>query len=236
MERQAGADRADVHAGKSGNDDGHVFLDCLLAVGRAASKIPQDACEVAPAPLQEHRRFGGLQHAERPCVQVVNRHSDQRVTDRPELREPRYVAEVKVVPGAGRRVPDRALDHAPRLDPAGIDRTAILSREGALFSENHVAAPRLRPDVQGKTTLDARIPEVEADAEVVRDARFRAMKHLPDSAALAQGIAERRPQGVGNEAGRVEEVALARAIRTDEERERRRRDVARGDALCSCAA
>ena len=231
MERQAGADRADVHAGKSGNDDGHIFLDSLLAIGRSPSKIPQDACEVAPAPLQERRRFGGLQRAERPHVQVVDRHSAQRVTSRPELRETRHVAEIKVVPGAGRRVPDRALDHAPRLDPVGIDRTAIRPREGALLPEKHVAAPRLRPDVQGKTTLDARTPEVEVDAEVVRDTRFRAMKHFPDPAALAQGIAERRPQRIGDEAERVEEVALARAVRTDEERERRRRDIARGDAL-----
>ena len=60
---------------------------------------------------------------------------------------------------------------------------------------------------------------------------IQAMKHFPDPATFAQGIAERRPQGVGDEAERVEEIALARAVRTDEERERRRRDVARGDAL-----
>jgi hypothetical protein len=55
--------------------------------------------------------------------------------------------------------------------------------------------------------------------------------HLLNPSPIAQGVVERRIQGVGDEAECIKEVALARAVGTDQERERPQANIASRDTL-----
>ena len=52
-----------------------------------------------------------------------------------------------------------------------------------------------------------------------------------DSAAVAQRVVKRRSQGIGYEAQRIQEIALASAVRPHQECQRPKLDIAASDAL-----
>ena len=100
----------------------------------------------------------------------------------------------------------------------------------AVLPPDEVPPPGPSPDFEGVQTGCLRHAEVDPDGEVV-GVTARAPPHFVDPAAFAQGVFGRETQGLRDEAERVEEVALAGTVRSDEKRERRQRDVASGDAL-----
>jgi hypothetical protein len=118
----------------------------------------------------------------------------------------------------------------PLLHAVGsVSAAGARADEDALLPLNLVALARLRYREQGAAACVGE-REIETDPEVGL-MPTGSSTHLVDSAPVAQRMVEGEAQRVRHEAQRIEEVALARTVRTHEERELRRANVASGDAL-----
>ena len=105
-----------------------------------------------------------------------------------------------------------------------------MRHDEAFFALDLVPHLRHRPDRERIVAAPFRQVEFQPDSEVVRVAA-RAPAHFADPAAVAQRVVDRVAERIGDEAQRVEEIALARPVRPDEKRELRRADIAGADAL-----
>ena len=107
---------------------------------------------------------------------------------------------------------------------------AVRTHDEALLALDLVPHFRFRGDRERVVAVPIREIEFEPDSEVGR-MTARASANLADSAPVAQSVIHGIAERIGDEAQRIEEVALARSVRPDEERELRRPDIAGADAL-----
>src|SRR5215204_1852358 len=87
----------------------------------------------------------------------------------------------------------------------------------ALFGLDLVSARWFGPDAEGIVSdLTSRKREIKTQSEVVR-VPPRTATNFFDSAAVTQRVIQRTSQSIGNETQCIQEIALARAIRSHQE-------------------
>ena len=219
-----------VHADDSGHHLAEIGFDPLLVVGGMRGKIEQDAREIAAVPFQEQARVRELKIPDRIRVEVVKPGHRQGIVDRAKSIQPGYGDEIQPVRGRDGRGGNRAPSNPARFDPVIVGFVAARPHDEALLALYLVPHFRFRPDRERVVAPPFRQVEFEPDSEVGR-MTARAPSNLADSAPVAQSVVDRIAEGIGHEAQRIEEIALARSVRPDEERELSRADIAGADAL-----
>ena len=227
LEGLLGADQPSVDAGDSGDDLPEVLFDPFLERRR---QVRQHTGDVAPVPLQEIAGVGRLKVSNSLRIQVVEPRARQRVVDGAKRLAARHRDQVQAIGRGGRRRRQRALADAPTLQRVEVGNVAVSRENVALFALDLV--PSLSPGADRERIVTPRLDQFEPDANPeMRRVAAGPAANLVDPAPIAQGVIHGIAQRVSDEAERVEEVALARTVRTDEKRELGRRDVAGGETL-----
>ena len=196
-----------------------------------SSELPQHAGDVAAVPPEELARIGGLQVADAVRNEIVETHAREGLVKSAELGQSGNVDEVEAVAGGGgdhlrARRDDLTPPHriVSREEVDAADRAVLpLDLVSALFQGGN-------PECIVAALSGSLERELETDPEMGRVAS-RAEADLFDAPAIAEGVIQRRPEGLGDKPKRIQEVALPRAVGTDEESERTELDVA-GERCC----
>ena len=168
---------------------------------------------------------------ERVRLQVVDPDARERVVGRPEGFDSGRADQVELVAGDNRRLGDVGLCDASPPDRVEFRFIAwLVRRYQAVFPLDFKAAGAGRPDCERIPHGRIREAALDAHPEAARAGTEPALD-FAESSADQQGVGQREPEGVGDEGERVEEIALAGAIRAYEEREARKRNVARANTL-----
>ena len=101
---------------------------------------------------------------------------------------------------------------------------------GTLLSPHDVAAFGTGADLERIPARTEGQPEIKTDAKAVRMAA-RASSDLADASTLPKCVVQRETQSRCGKAERIEKIALAGAVRSNQDRQRRQFDIAGGDAL-----
>ena len=231
LQRQLGAYGPGFDAADSRRYLGQVVSDALHVGRRLRLHAVEDTGDVASVPVEQIAGVGRLELADLRRVQVVESHSRQGVVHRTEHLVRGCRQQVEPVASAGRkRGRHRAASVSAVLYAEETRSLGVRRSNDAVLPPDPVPTLGPSPDFEGVPAGRLRHAEVDPDGEVVGVAA-RAPPHFVDPAAFAQGVFGGETQGLRDEAERIEEVALAGAVRSDEKRERRQRDVASGDAL-----